>query len=83
MAKSSMNKHLEKYLKAREELMVKIGRYVLNTADVETLKEFKQKYVVLSVEDEDVKLLLSKRGVESKKVEPESVNIDTLSNLLP
>lgn len=82
MAKASINSYFEKYKKAREELMTKVGRYALAGTDVETLKEFKEKYVVLSREDEDVALLLLEREEKEKKAKAESeheVNLDTLN----
>ncbi|HFU4376110.1 TPA: hypothetical protein ACGO85_002142 [Streptococcus suis] len=81
-----MNKHLEKYLKARDELMTKIGRYVLSHTDVESLKEFKQKYVVLSIEDEDVRNLLFRRESEKEKLRVEaesSYDLTKLNNTNP
>lgn len=48
---SKMSFYLEKYKQAREELMTKIGRYVLNQTEVESLKEFKEKYVVIAVDE--------------------------------
>lgn len=47
---SKMSFYMEKYKKAREELMTKLGRYVLNQTEVESLKEFKEKFVVISVD---------------------------------
>lgn len=81
MAKASINSYLEKYKKAREELMTKVGRYALAGTDVETLKEFKEKYVVLSREDKDVALLLLEREEKVEKAKAESeheVNLDSL-----
>lgn len=48
---SKMSFYMEKYKKAREELMTKLGRYVLNQTEVESLKEFKEKFVVISVDE--------------------------------
>ena len=48
---SKMSFYLEKYKQAREELMTKIGRYVLNQTEVESLKEFKEKYVVIAIDE--------------------------------
>ena len=41
---SKMSFYFEKYKQAREELMTKIGRHVLNQTEVESLKEFKEKF---------------------------------------
>lgn len=48
---SKMSFYLEKYKQAREELMTKIGRHVLNQTEVESLKEFKEKFVVIAVDE--------------------------------
>lgn len=48
---SKMSFYMEKYKQAREELMTKIGRYVLNQTEVESLKEFKEKYVVIAIDE--------------------------------
>lgn len=48
---SKMSFYFEKYQKAREELMTKLGRHVLNQTEVESLKEFKEKFVVISVDE--------------------------------
>ena len=50
---SKMSFYLEKYNQASEELMTQLGRYVLNQTEVESLKEFKQKFVVIAVEELD------------------------------
>ena len=48
---SKMSFYMEKYKKAREELMTKLGRHVLNQTEVESLKEFKEKYVVIAIDE--------------------------------
>lgn len=48
---SKMSFYMEKYKQAREELMTKLGRYVLNQTEVESLKEFKEKYVVIAIDE--------------------------------
>ena len=48
---SKMSFYYEKYKQAREELMTQLGRYVLNQTEVESLKEFKEKFVVIAVEE--------------------------------
>lgn len=48
---SKMSFYMEKYKQARAELMTKIGRYVLNQTEVESLKEFKEKYVVIAIDE--------------------------------
>lgn len=48
---SKMSFYLEKYKQAREELMTKLGRYVLNKTEVESLTEFKEKFVVIAVDE--------------------------------
>lgn len=48
---SKMSFYLEKYKQAREELMTKLGRYVLNQTEVESLTEFKEKFVVIAVDE--------------------------------
>lgn len=48
---SKMSFYMEKYKKAREELMTKLGRYVLSQTEVESLKEFKEKFAVIAVDE--------------------------------
>lgn len=48
---SKMSFYYEKYKQAREELMTKLGRYVLNQTEVESLTEFKGKFVVIAVDE--------------------------------
>ena len=48
---SKMSFYLEKYKQAREELMTKIGRYVLSQTEVDSLKEFKEKFVVIAIDE--------------------------------
>ena len=48
---NKMGFYLEKYKQEREKLMTSLGRYVLNKTGVESLKEFKQKFVVIAVEE--------------------------------
>lgn len=50
---NKMGFYLEKYKQEREKLMTSLGRYVLNQTGVESLKEFKQKFVVIAVEELD------------------------------
>lgn len=48
---SKMSFYFEKYKQAREELMTQLGRYVLNQTEVESLKEFKEGFVVVAVDE--------------------------------
>lgn len=50
---NKMGFYLEKYKQEREKLMTSLGRHVLNQTGVESLKEFKQKFVVIAVEELD------------------------------
>lgn len=50
---NKMGFYLEKYKQEREKLMTSLGRYVLNQTKVESLTEFKQKFVVIAVEELD------------------------------
>lgn len=65
---SKMSFYLEKYKQAREELMTKLGRYVLNKTEVESLTEFKQKFVVIAVDELEELKRSSDRGSGSVNV---------------
>lgn len=65
---SKMSFYLEKYKQAREELMTQLGRFVLNQTEVESLKEFKEKFVVIAVEELEELTSSSDHGSGSENV---------------
>ena len=65
---NKMGFYLEKYKQEREKLMTSLGRHVLNQTGVESLKEFKQKFVVIAVEELEELTSSSDHGSGSENV---------------
>lgn len=65
---NKMGFYLEKYKQEREKLMTSLGRHVLNQTGVESLKEFREKFVVIAVEELEELTSSSDHGSVSENV---------------